>query len=129
MILTSYPSSAQYHDGQSSAALVRPAARQCARSAFIWAFDLLELDGADLRTLPFERRKGELKSLLKRAPFGLALNDYVAGDGPALFAQTCAMGLEGIVSKRRSSPYRSGRSPRWLKPKNPESPAVRREAL
>ena len=39
------------------------------------------------------------------------------------------MGLEGIVSKRRSSSYRSGRSPHWLKAKNPESPAVRREAL
>jgi bifunctional non-homologous end joining protein LigD len=73
--------------------------------------------------------KGELKILLKRAPFGLALNDYVAGDGPALFAQACAIGLEGIVSKRRSSPYRSGRSPHWLKAKNPESPAARREAF
>jgi ATP-dependent DNA ligase len=48
-------------------------------------------------------------------PFGPALNDYVAGDGLALFAQACAMGLEGIVSKRRSS------SPHWLKAKNPES--------
>jgi hypothetical protein len=66
---------------------------------------------------------------LKRAPFGLALNDYVAGDGPALFAQACTMGLEGIVSKRRSSPYRSGRSPHRLKAKNPESSAARREAL
>jgi hypothetical protein len=44
---------------------------------------------------------------------------FVAGDGPALFAQACARGLEGIVSKRRSSPYRSGRSPHWLKAKNP----------
>jgi bifunctional non-homologous end joining protein LigD len=39
------------------------------------------------------------------------------------------MGLEGIVSKRRSSPYRSGRSPHWLKAKNPESPAARRETF
>jgi bifunctional non-homologous end joining protein LigD len=52
-----------------------------------------------------------------------------AGDGPALFVQACTMGLEGIVSKRRSSPYRSGRSPHWLKAKNPESPASRREAF
>jgi hypothetical protein len=69
-----------------------------------------------------------VKALLKRAPFGLALNDYVAG-GPALFAQACAMGLEGIVSKRRNSPNRSGRSPHWLKAKNPENPAARREAF
>jgi bifunctional non-homologous end joining protein LigD len=62
-------------------------------------------------------------------PFGLALNDYVDGDGPVLFVQACAMGLEGIVSKRRSSLYRSGRSPHWLKAKNPESLAARREAL
>jgi bifunctional non-homologous end joining protein LigD len=74
-----------------------------------------------LRDLPLERRKGELKILLRRAQFSLALNDYVAG--------ACAMGLQGIVSKRRSSPYRSGRSPHWLKAKNPESPAARREAF
>jgi hypothetical protein len=74
-----------------------------------------------LRDLPLDRRKSELKALLKRAPFVLALNDYAAGDGPELFAQACAMGLEGIVSKRRSSPYRSGRSPHWLKAENPES--------
>ena len=43
----------------------------------MWAFDLLEIDGEDLRHLPLELRKGELKVLLKRAPFGLALNDYV----------------------------------------------------
>jgi bifunctional non-homologous end joining protein LigD len=95
----------------------------------VWAFDLLELDGEDLRNLWLERRKRELEILPKHAPFGLALNDYVAGDGPPLFAQACAMGLEGIVSKRRSSSYRSGRSPHWLKAKNPESPAARREAL
>ena len=87
---------------------VQPAARPCARNQdFVWAFDLLELDGDDLCQLSLDRRKGELKALLKRVPFGLALNDYVAGDGPALFAQACAVGLEGIVSKRRSSPYRS----------------------
>jgi hypothetical protein len=61
----------------------------------VWAFDLLERDGEDLRDLPLERRKDELKVLLKRTLFGLALNDYVAGDGPALFAQVCAMGPRG----------------------------------
>jgi bifunctional non-homologous end joining protein LigD len=90
--------------GVASFNLLRGRVREA--QAFVWAFDLRELDGADLRALPLERRKGELKILLKRAPFGLA---PVAGDGPALFAQVCAMGLEGIISKRRSSPYRSGR--------------------
>jgi bifunctional non-homologous end joining protein LigD len=50
------------------------------------------------------------------------------GDGPTVFAHACEMGLEGIVSKRKDSPYRSGRSPDWLKMKNPAAPAVKREA-
>src|SRR5215469_4663621 len=63
--------------GVASFNLLRGRAREA--QAFVWAFDLIELDGEDLRNLPFERRKGELKAVLKRAPFGLALNDYVAG--------------------------------------------------
>jgi bifunctional non-homologous end joining protein LigD len=50
------------------------------------------------------------------------------GDGLTIFNHACKMGLEGIVSKRKDSPYRSGRSPDWLKSKNPVSEAVRREA-
>jgi hypothetical protein len=49
------------------------------------------------------------------------------GDGPTVFAYACKMGLEGIVSKRKNSPYRSGRSPDWLKMKNPAHAAVKRE--
>jgi hypothetical protein len=49
-------------------------------------------------------------------------------DGPLVFAHACELGLEGIVSKRRHSSYRSGRSPDWIKSKNPNAPAVRREA-
>jgi bifunctional non-homologous end joining protein LigD len=45
-----------------------------------------------------------------------------------VFAHTCKLGLEGIVSKRKDSAYRSGRSPDWLKKKNPDAPAVTREA-
>ena len=45
-----------------------------------------------------------------------------------MFQHACKMGLEGIVSKRLGSRYRSGRSPDWLKFKNPQAPAVRREA-
>jgi ATP-dependent DNA ligase len=48
--------------------------------------------------------------------------------GPAVFARAFKMGLEGIVSKRKDSAYRSGRSPDWLKFKNPAAPAVKREA-
>ena len=98
------------------------------RQTFLWAFDLLELDGEDLRGVPLERRKDRLAQLLEQAPFGIAYNDHHLGDGPALFAQACARGLEGIVSKRLGSRYRSGRSDDWLKAKNPASPAARREA-
>jgi bifunctional non-homologous end joining protein LigD len=48
------------------------------------------------------------------------------GDGAAMFRHVCAMGLEGIVSKGRDSVYRSGRSPAWVKVKNPDSPAASR---
>ena len=50
------------------------------------------------------------------------------GDGPTVFAHACKLGLEGIVSKRKDSMYRSGRSPDWLKMKNLDAPAVKREA-
>jgi hypothetical protein len=49
-------------------------------------------------------------------------------DGPTVFAHACKLGLEGIVSKRKESTYRSGRSPDWLKMKNPACSAVKREA-
>jgi bifunctional non-homologous end joining protein LigD len=49
-----------------------------------------------------------------------------AGSGPIIFRHACKLGCEGIVSKRKGSPYRSGRSRHWLKTKNPKSPAVRR---
>ena len=50
------------------------------------------------------------------------------GDGPTVFAHACKMGFEGIVSKRKDSAYRSGRSPDWLKMKNADAPTVKREA-
>jgi hypothetical protein len=59
---------------------------------------------------------------------GIRLNEHIEADGPTVFAHACKMGLEGIVSKRKASSYRSGRSPDWLKSKNPSCPAVRREA-
>jgi len=52
----------------------------------------------------------------------------IEGDGPTVFDHACKLGLEGIVSKRKDSAYRSGRSPDWLKMKNADAPAVRREA-
>ena len=93
--------------------------------AFLYAFDLLELNGTDLRREPIEVRKATLASILRRARHGVRLNEHLEHpDGLAVFQHACKMGLEGIVSKRLGSRYRSGRSPDWLKFKNPEAPAV-----
>jgi bifunctional non-homologous end joining protein LigD len=98
-------------------------------SAFMYAFDLIELDGDDLRRDPLEVRKATLVSLLSRASPGLRFNEHMEHeDGPLVFAHACKLGLEGIVSKRRDSLYRSGRSPHWIKSKNPACAAVKREA-
>ena len=87
------------------------------------------LDGEDLRREPFETRKATLASLLRKGKPGVRLNEHIAHpNGAAVFHHACKLGAEGIVSKRLGSRYRSGRSPDWLKFKNPEAPAVRREA-
>jgi ATP-dependent DNA ligase len=67
--------------------------------------------------------------MLAKAGLGLRFNEHIEGDGPTVFAHACKMGLEGVVSKRKDSPYRSGRSPDWLKMKNPACAAVTREAV
>jgi len=97
-------------------------------SIFLYAFDLIELNGDDLRRDPLEVRKATLRSTLAKDGLGLRFNEHMEGDGPTVFAHACKMGLEGIVSKRKDSAYRSGRSPDWLKMKNPAAPAVKREA-
>ena len=80
------------------------------------AFDVLALDGDDLRPLPLSARKARLARLLARRPEGLFINPFERGDiGPDLFRAACDMGLEGLVSKRRDRP---GRSKHWVKVKN-----------
>jgi bifunctional non-homologous end joining protein LigD len=96
--------------------------------AFLYAFDLIELNGDDMRRDPLEVRKATLASIVAKARAGIRFNEHVEADGPTVFAHACKMGLEGIVSKRKDSPYRSGRSPDWLKMKNPDAQAVKREA-
>src|SRR5215467_11843230 len=95
---------------------------------FLYAFDLIELNGDDLRRDPLEVRKATLASMVAKASSGIRINEHIEGDGPTVFAHACKMGLEGIVSKRKDSAYRSGRSPDWLKMKNPTCAAVTREA-
>jgi bifunctional non-homologous end joining protein LigD len=102
--------------------------RQHASSVFLYAFDLLQLDGKDLRRAPIESRKDELATMLPLMMGGIQFNEDIEGDATTVFEHACKLGLEGIVSKRKGSPYVSGRSDHWIKLKNPESPAVKREA-
>jgi bifunctional non-homologous end joining protein LigD len=74
--------------------------------------------------LPLEKRKARLARLLARTNVGIALNEHTEADGATVFRQACAMGLEGIVSKRLTAAYRSGPSRDWIKVKNPDSPAM-----
>jgi bifunctional non-homologous end joining protein LigD len=83
--------------------------------------------GDDLRRDPLEARKATLANILARADRGIWFNDHIEEDGPTVFKHACKLGLEGIVSKRKDSPYRSGRSPDWLKSKNPACAAVKQE--
>jgi bifunctional non-homologous end joining protein LigD len=83
------------------------------------AFDLLHLDGRDLRRGPVEDRRERLRKLLgaNDPERPIQYSDHVAGGGPGFFAAAEAMGMEGIVSKRIGSRYRSGASRSWLKTK------------
>ena len=75
------------------------------------------------------RRVGpESPHLVSQVRSGLYLSDHVEDEGPIVFRHACTLGVEGIVPKRKGSRYRSGRSPDWIKCKNPDSPAVKREA-
>src|SRR6478752_3859014 len=84
-----------------------------------YAFDMLVSDGDDLRKLPLTMRKTNLARLLARRVDGIHLAPFEHGEiGPDLFRHACLIGLEGLVSKRRDSLYRAGRSPNWVKVKN-----------
>jgi ATP dependent DNA ligase domain len=92
------------------------------------AFDLLSINGDDLRSEPIEDRKHRLSGLLRLPHDGIALNAHYKGAGAIIYRHACTLGCEGIVSKRLGSPYRAGRSAYWIKVKNPDAPAVKREA-
>jgi bifunctional non-homologous end joining protein LigD len=81
------------------------------------AFDLLYLDGLDLRGAPLEERKAALESLLQDQSGPIVYASHLEGDGERVFDHACKMGLEGIVAKRRDGRYASGRSEAWIKVK------------
>ena len=97
-------------------------------SAYAYAFDLLAIDGADTRALPLSERKAALAHLLRKAKPGIRYSEHLIGDGRSIFEHACKLGLEGIVSKRLNSTYRSGRTKSWVKVKNPQAPGYLRHA-
>jgi bifunctional non-homologous end joining protein LigD len=80
--------------------------------------------GEDLRPLPLGARKAKLARLSARKPVGIVFNEHTDEDGATVFRHACKLGVEGIVSKRLTAPYRSGPSRDWLKVKNPDGPAM-----
>lgn len=85
------------------------------RALALFAFDLLLLDGRDLRDRPLVERKQQLRALLGRQRGALHYSDHVDGNGALAWSRACAAGLEGLIAKRADAPYRSGRTRDWLK--------------
>jgi bifunctional non-homologous end joining protein LigD len=94
----------------------------------LYAFDLLRLDGEDLRHEPIEERRAALATLLRKARPSLQFVEHIQADGDTVFEHACKIGAEGIVSKRMGSHYDSGRSVAWRKTKNPDAPAAHRQS-
>jgi bifunctional non-homologous end joining protein LigD len=114
-------------DGDGLPVFERLRGRHHDRDVFLFAFDLLELDGRDLRRVPIEDRKAALATLLCKAKPGLQLSEHISEPGDIVLRHACKLGLEGIVSKRLGSRYTSDRSRDWIKLRNPSAPAVKRE--
>lgn len=89
------------------------------RTAVLFAFDLVFVDGEDLRRLPLLDRKARLQTLLSGADERLHYVEHLEVEGRVVFKHASALGLEGIVSKRRDSPYPHGVTRNWFKTKNP----------
>jgi ATP dependent DNA ligase-like protein len=93
-------------------------------TAFLYAFDLIELNGNDFRRNPLEVRKATLASLLAKAALGLRLNEHIEADGPTVFAHVCAFDLSGpSPPPPHAAPLRMPSSPILPRPnRNPCSP-------
>ena len=82
--------------------------------ASFYAFDLLEVNGFDLRADPIEERKRALTGVLRKPPAAMRFNQSIERCSEPILRQVSRMGFDGIISKRRGSRYLSGRSPDWL---------------
>lgn len=79
-----------------------------------------------MRRLPLAKRKEALRRLLKAERGGIQYVEHTEGEGDQMFDAVCKLGLEGMVSKRAGSFYRSGPSKMWIKIKDPKTPAATR---
>ncbi len=105
-------------DGTTSFNIVQLASDSGNAAALVFfLFDLLTLDGEDLRPRPLIERKERLRTLLANAAPCLHYSDHVTGQGPAFFDKACAMHVEGVVSKRVDAPYTPGNRGLWRKVK------------
>jgi bifunctional non-homologous end joining protein LigD len=107
-------------DGLSSFSLLQQDLKASRHDRMVlYGFDLMHLDGADLKSLPLVSRKDALAKLFKREPARgvLRLSESLTEAGSTLLRHACKMGLEGIVSKVADAPYRSGRGQDWIKTK------------
>jgi bifunctional non-homologous end joining protein LigD len=92
------------------------AAKKSGRFIF-YAFDLLYLDGYDLRGAPLVERKEALQAIITSGPDIVRYSEHFEADGETILRHACRLSLEGLVSKLRDAPYRSGRSKSWIKSK------------
>ncbi|MCV9964335.1 non-homologous end-joining DNA ligase [Pararhizobium sp. BT-229] len=81
----------------------------------MYAFDLLYLEGNDIRDWPLEERKALLEQVLRDATGSIRFCEAIEGDGASIFNAVCELGLEGVVAKKKGGRYRSGRSKDWTK--------------
>jgi bifunctional non-homologous end joining protein LigD len=94
----------------------RTARRRAGQPVTYFAFDLLFLNGRDVRGWPLNKRKERLRKLLPKKP-ALVFVDYIEAHGETLYQHAIANGMEGIVAKRADSPYVGERSMDWRKAK------------
>ncbi len=105
-------------DGQPSFAELQAAFQDHVRKPLTYfVFDVLQIDGQDLRQSPLLERKRRLLELLENAPAAVRFTEHLEGNGETLFDEACTMGAEGLISKRADSKYAGGRHPSWVKAK------------
>ena len=89
-------------------------------AACLFAFDVLRLNSDDLRPFPLEERRARLRKALRGSGKALRLSEHLKGDGAAICRRACALGLEGIVSKRRDARYQVRPQPDVAEDQEPE---------